>query len=67
LLKGVNGWDWDKQICSYGEVLEFLEVRFEIFFLKVVQRGLVLARGLGCFKESLNHAIVRVYRNSQTL
>jgi hypothetical protein len=26
-----------------------------------------LAKGLGCFKESLTHAIVRVYRNSQTL
>jgi hypothetical protein len=67
LKEGVNGWDWHKLICSYGEVLEFLETKIELFFLKVVQVGLVLAKGLGCFKESLTHAIVRVYRNSQTL
>jgi hypothetical protein len=26
-----------------------------------------LVGGLGCFKESLSYAIVRVYKNSQTL
>jgi hypothetical protein len=67
LKEGVNGWDWHKPICSYGDVLEFLEAKFELFFLKVVQVGLVFAGGLGCFNESLSHAIVRVYKNSQTL
>jgi hypothetical protein len=67
LKEGVNGRDWHKPICSYGDVLEFLEAKFELFFLKVVQVGLVLAGGLGCSKESLSYAVVRVYKNSQIL